>query len=68
MKKIVLPCLPDPKPKSTWKAIWVNEDTQEKIRALSEASGISMYRLTDYIVNMGLEFVELEVSKEVVSE
>lgn len=64
MQKIVLPCLPESKPKSTWKAIWVNDDTQQSIKALSDASGISMYRLTDYIVNLGLQFVELEANIE----
>ncbi len=64
MQKIILPCLPEAQPKTNWKAIWVNPETQDKIRALSDASGISMYRLTDYIVNIGLQFIELEAPKE----
>lgn len=64
MKKIVLPCLPEAQPKTNWRAIWVNPDTQEKIKAISDASGISMYRLTDYIVNLGLQFIELEQPME----
>lgn len=59
MTKITLPALPESRPKSDWRAIWVNAETQEKVRQLSDTSGISMYRLTDYIVNMALKEIEL---------
>lgn len=67
MNKIVLQAIPEAPggaDKGAHKAIWVAPETKQKIEELSQASGVSLYRLTDYIVNMGLKMVELQQPTE----